>query len=83
MPKFVHVTNEEVSAIAEEGSCSKETVQRRNCAMKSFTEFAASMEPPLDTDDLVNKAKEDQRTHKINHRATFISYLQHLNDIRH
>ena len=59
MPKFVLVTNEEVSAIAEEGSCSKETVQRRNRAMKSFKEFASSMEPPLDTDDLVNKAKED------------------------
>ena len=58
MPKFVHVTDEEVSAIAEEGSCSKETVQRRNRAMKSFKEFASSMEPPLDTDDLVNKAKE-------------------------
>ena len=40
MPKFVLVTNEEVSAIAEEGSCSKETVQRRNRAMKSFKESA-------------------------------------------
>ena len=58
MPKFVHVTNEEVSAIAKEGSCSKETLVRRNRAMEYLKEFAASKEPPLDNDELINKAKE-------------------------
>ena len=53
MPKFVHVTNEEVSAIAEEGSCSKETMVRRNRAIEQLKEFAASLEPPLDTDELI------------------------------
>ena len=57
MPKFVHVTNEEVSAITEEGSVSKETVQRRNSAMKNLKEFAASKETPLDIEELINKAQ--------------------------
>ena len=59
MPKFVHVTNEEVSAITEEGFCSKETVQRRNRAMENLKEFAASKETPLDINEIINQAKTD------------------------
>ena len=59
MPKFVSVANEDVSAIAEEGSCSKETLRKRSRAMDSLKEFAASQETPLDIEELINKAKED------------------------
>ena len=62
MPKFVTVTNEDVSAIAEEGSCTRETLRKRSRAMDSLKEFAASQDPPLVIDELIEKAKGDDTT---------------------
>ena len=59
MPKFVIVTNEDVLEIAEEGTCTKETLRKRSRAMDSLKEFATSQDPPLVIDELIEKAKGD------------------------
>ena len=59
MPKFEIVTNEDVLEIAEEGTCTKETLRKRSRAMDSLKEFATSQDPPLVIDELIEKAKGD------------------------
>ena len=59
MPKFVQVSDEDVSNIAKDGGNKEVTVRRRNQAMNIFREFCTSKDPPLDVDVLIEKAKNE------------------------
>ena len=59
MPKFIQVSDQDVSDIAKEGGNKEETVKRRDRSMSIFREFGASRESPLDVDELVEKAKNE------------------------
>ena len=59
MPKFIQVSDQDVSDIAKEGGNKEETVKRRDRSMSIFREFAASKEDPPDVDELIERAKND------------------------
>ena len=59
MPKFVQVSDEDVSDIAKDGGNKEVTVRRRNQNMNIFREFGLSKENPVDVDNLIEQAKND------------------------
>ena len=62
MPKFIEITDQDVSDIAKEGGNKEETVKRRDRSMSIFREFGASREEPVDVDELIERAKNDDPT---------------------
>ena len=59
MPKFIHVSDQEVSDIAKDGGNKEVTVRRRDQAMNTFRDFGTSMDTPVDVDYLIERAKND------------------------
>ena len=59
MPKFIKVSDQDVADIAQEGGNKEETVRRRDGSMSIFREFGASRENPIDVDELIERAKNE------------------------
>ena len=56
MPKFIQVSDQDVSDIAKEGGNKEETVKRRDRSIQIFWEFGTSQDPPVDVDEAIEKA---------------------------
>ena len=59
MPKFIEVSEQDVSDIAKEGGNKEETVKRRDRSMSIFREFGNSKDDPIDVDDLIERARNE------------------------
>ena len=59
MPKFINVSDQDVSDIAKEGGNKEVTVRRRNQAMNHLREFGLCKDTPVDANDLIDMAKND------------------------
>ena len=60
MPKFVQVSDQDVAEISKDGGSKEVTIRRRNQAMGHFRDFGSSKETPVDVDDSIEKAKNDE-----------------------
>ena len=56
MPKFITVSDQDISDIAKEGGNKELTVHRRNQAMNHLREFGRAKETPVEVDDLIDMA---------------------------
>ena len=59
MPKFIQVSEQDVSDIAKEGGNKEETMKRREWTMKTFRDFGTSKDNPVDVDELIERAVND------------------------